>query len=114
MKCRRGDVFLAQIVFTDGSATKKRPVAVLSGGSYNDRREEVIVAAITSNTIRRIFGNLPVKHWRDAGLLYPSTLTGILLTIKKDLLDRKLGCLHAEDLQRLDQSLRKTLDLPAG
>lgn len=46
---RRGEILLAQIAFTVGSATEKRPVLVLSGNQYNDKREEIVVAGITSN-----------------------------------------------------------------
>ncbi|HOT29429.1 MAG TPA: type II toxin-antitoxin system PemK/MazF family toxin [Candidatus Ozemobacteraceae bacterium] len=110
-KCKRGDIALAQIVFTDGTATKKRPVLILSGKQFNDRREEVVVAAITSNTTRKITGDTRIREWKEAGLLYPSTLTGILFTIKKHLLEKKLGTLSPEDLERAERNFREILEL---
>jgi len=110
-KFRKREVFLAQIVFTDGTATKKRPVVVVSGIHYNDKREEIIVAAITSNTIRRIFGDVRIKNWKEAGFLYPSAVTGIILAIKKTLIEKKLGVLAEDDFEKVAATLRKTLEL---
>ena len=110
-KFKKGEIVLAQIVFTDGTATKKRPVLILSGSQFNDKREEIIVAAITSNTTRRIFGDIKVTKWKEAGLLYPSAITGILLSIKKTLVEKKLGTLDEEDLSRAEESIRKNLEL---
>lgn len=110
-KYRKGDIVLAQIVFTDGTATKKRPVAILSGKAFNDRREEVIVAAITSNTARKIIGDNRIRDWQEAGLLLPSTMTGILFTIKKQLLGKTLGSLSSFDCERMDQKFRDILEL---
>jgi mRNA interferase MazF len=53
----RGDVVLVAFAFSDESATKLRPALVISTALYHRAREEVIVAAITSNTRRRLVGD---------------------------------------------------------
>ena len=78
---------------------------------FNDKREEVIVAAIISNTLRRTFGDVKVQKWKEAGLLYPSAITGNLLSIKKTHVEKKLGALAKEDLERFEDTLRKILKL---
>ncbi len=110
-KCKKGAVVLAKILFTDGSETKKRPVVIVSGSHYNAKREEVIVAAITSNTIRRIFGDIKIEKWKEAGLLFPSVVTGILLSIKKSLIDKQLGEMSDEDLGKVDDNLQRCLGI---
>ena len=45
----QGDILLVPLPFTDLTASKKRPVLVLSKREYNDIANDVIVAAITSN-----------------------------------------------------------------
>lgn len=110
-KFRKGEILVAQIIFTDGTSTKKRPVVVLSGSQFNDKREEIIVAAITSNTIRRIFGDIRINQWKEAGLLFPSVVTGIILSIKKSLVEKKLGNLDKEDLEMVEKNLKKNLEL---
>jgi len=51
---------------------------VISSAGYNRSRQDLIVAAITSNMRRRLFGDYIVADWTSAGLLLPSIVTGIL------------------------------------
>jgi len=44
---KRGNVVLVNCVFTDESGASRRPALVLSTDEYNNRRQEVVVAAIT-------------------------------------------------------------------
>jgi len=46
---KQGDILLIPIPFSDLSSNKKRPVLVLSNNDYNNKTEDIIVAAITSN-----------------------------------------------------------------
>ena len=50
---KKGEVYLANVIFTDGSEVKKRPVVIVSGKDFNNKRDEIIVSAITSNIIRK-------------------------------------------------------------
>lgn len=50
----RGDVVLIGFVFSDESGKKFRPALVLSSSAYHRGRQEVVVAAITSNIRRRL------------------------------------------------------------
>ncbi|MBU1105053.1 MAG: type II toxin-antitoxin system PemK/MazF family toxin [Candidatus Riflebacteria bacterium] len=108
---KKGEIYLSEIVFTDGTATKKRPIVVVSGKHFNEKREEVVVAPITSNVIRKIYGDVTIKHWEAAGLLFPSAVTGIITTIKKTMLEKKIGQLDKEDLLKVEECLRKNLEL---
>ena len=107
----KGDVYLANVIFTDGSEIKKRPVVIVSGKEFNSKRDEIVVSAITSNIIRKIYGDIPIQNWDKAGLLYPSVATGLLFTLKKDLLGKKLGNLTDSDLFELNNSIRSNLEL---
>ncbi len=71
----------------------------------------MIVAAITSNIRRRLFGDYLIADWKRAGFLFPSMVTGILRTIKRAMIDRKIGSLAKSDLDAIDRELRRTLDL---
>lgn len=81
--CERGDVVLVRFVFADERGAKRRPVLVLSGDDGHAGREEVIVAALTSNVARL----LPGDH----------------------LIERSLGRLAARDLRAFQKLLRDTL-----
>lgn len=108
---RRGDVVLVAFVFADESGSKLRPALVVSSASYHRGRREAIVAAITSNVRRRLTGDYLVSDWRRAGLLFPSVVTGILRTIERSMVRRRLGSLAKSDLGAVDRELRTSLAL---
>ena len=107
----RGDVVLVGFVFSDGSGKKHRPAVVISSGNYHRARQEVVVAAITSDGGRRLSGGHLIANWKGAGLLFPSVVTGIFRTIKRTMIARKLGALAKPDLDAVEGALRRWLGL---
>ena len=107
----RGDVVLVAFVFSDESGKKLRPAVVVSSAAYNRSRQEIVVAAITSNIRRRFFGDHLVADWKGAGLLFPSLVTGIFRTIKRTMVDRKLGAMPKREMEEIDVKLRQSLGL---
>lgn len=107
----RGDVVLVGFVFSDEAGKKLRPAVVISSPAYHRARQEVVVAAITSNVRRRLFGDHLIADWKGAGLLFPSLVTGIFRTIKRTMIDRKLGSMPKPDMEAIDRELRRSLDL---
>jgi mRNA-degrading endonuclease toxin of MazEF toxin-antitoxin module len=109
---RGGDVVLIEFVFADDSGAKLRPALVISAAAFLRSRGEVVVAAITSNLTRRLFGDVPVAEWQVAGLLYPSSVvTGVLRTVQRVAIRRRLGSLASDDLTLVDARLRASLGL---
>jgi mRNA interferase MazF len=106
-----GDVALVEFVFSDESGVKKRPALVISSPKYHQSRQEVIVAAITSNVSRSYFGDTPVSDWKKAGLLLPSAVTAIIRTIKDSMLAKKLGALSPRDFSLVVGNLKSSLAL---
>ena len=107
----RGDVVLVGFVFADESGKKLRPAVVISSAAYNRSRQEIVVAAITSNVRRRLFGDHLIAAWKGAGLLFPSLVTGIFRTIKRSMVDRKLGAMPKPEMEAIDLKLRQSLGL---
>lgn len=107
----RGDVILVGFVFSDETGRKLRPAVVISSSAYHRARQEVIVAAITSNVRRRLFGDHLIAEWKEAGLLFPSVATGILRTIKRTMIDQKLGSMPKPDMGAIDRELHRSLSL---
>ena len=105
----RGDVILIGFVFSDESARNLSPAIVISSAAYNRARQEVIVAAVTSNVRRRFFGDYLIANWKEAGLLFPSVATAILRAIKRTMIERKLGSMPKTDLKTFDRELRRSL-----
>lgn len=106
-----GDVVLVNFVFSDESGIKRRPVLVVSAARYQEKRQEAIVAAITSHVERLLIGDYKMKDWRESGLLFPSAVTGILRTVKQDMINRQLGTVSEHDLRGVRRKLREILAL---
>ena len=56
-------------------------------------------------------GDYTIKAWRESGLLYPSIVTGIVRTIKHDMITSKIGALPALELAAVEDRLREILAL---
>ena len=109
----RGDVVLVSFVFTDETGARQRPAVIISSDTYHQQRQETIISAITSRTDRILAGDHLIKHWQEAGLLFPSVATGIIRTIKQNMATRKLGAMPQADMQAINSKLRVALALEA-
>ena len=106
---KRGDLVLLNFTFSEETGVKQRPTLILSAETYMKDRQEIIVAAITSNVGRILTGDYRIKHWKEAGLLYPSVVTGIIRTVKQSMIQRKLGILAKADFQAVERNLKAVL-----
>ena len=89
---RAGELWLADIPFTDGSSAKRRPVEVL----WLDG-QDVVVAAVTS-AAPRTATDVALKSWRKSGLRVASTVRlSRLDCLEQSLLRRRLGTLQPDD-----------------
>jgi mRNA interferase MazF len=104
---RCGELVLAKVIFSEGDGVKKRPALVVSSDIYNEIRQEVIIAAVTSNISRSLPGDTRINQWEEAGLRFPSVVTGIFHTIKRGMIDKKLGTLANEDFRLVQQNLKQ-------
>lgn len=88
-----GELFVCVFPFTSGQGAKARPVLVLK-----DLGTDCLVCRITS-VHHDGFLDLPVAHWREAGLEKPSTIRlSRLVTVERSLLKHRIGKLTAGDL----------------
>lgn len=106
---KRGDIVLVDFSFSEGTASKKRPALIVSSDRYHRTRQEIIAAAITSNIKRVLYGDTKLHEWQEAGLIHPSLVTGIIRTIKNNMIIRKLGTLTHLDFQSVQQNLQKAM-----
>jgi mRNA interferase MazF len=106
-----GDIILVNFLFSEGGGAKKRPALVISSEQYQQERQEIVMAAITSNVERRLIGDTIVNEWKKAGLALPSMVTGIIRTIKQAMTARRVGTLTAHDYGSVKKSLGNVIDL---
>ena len=91
-----GEIWLADIPFTNGAASKLRPVLVL----WVDA-SDVVVAAVTSAAARSAT-DVAIQDWSAAGLRAPSIVRlSRLDCLEGMLLRRRLGVTSQADAQRL-------------
>ena|SRR3989442_10691405 len=107
---RRGDVVLVPFPFTDLSATKQRPALVVSPDSLNSARDDVVLVAITSQVPARLEADeieIPSAELNATGLLKPSIMKlSKIVTIHRDLVRKRIGCLPAPTLERVLAQIR--------
>jgi mRNA interferase MazF len=110
MNYKQGNVVLVKIIFSEGSGVKKRPAIIISDKYYHNHKQEVIIAAVTSTIDRRLLpGDTKIEDWQEAGLKYPSLVTGIIQTLKINIIERKLGHLSLRDFSKIQTNLKKSL-----
>ena len=105
---RRGDIVLVSFPFTDLSSSKRRPALVVSPDTFNDRMQDLVLAAITSQltddrllTIERdncVDGSLP-----QTSVVKPTKL----FTIHSTLVIKKICALRTEKLQAVLTEIRR-------
>ena len=109
--CSRGDIVLVRFVFADEKGAKRRPGLIISTDRYHQGRREAILVAITSHVGRLLVGDYKIKAWRESGLLSPSIVTGIVRTIKQDMIVARVGILAPAELHLVESKLRENLAL---
>jgi mRNA interferase MazF len=91
-----GDIWIAEILFTSGSASKKRPVIIL----WLDA-QDVIVAAVTSASPRSVT-DVILQDWQQSGLRVVSVVRLARLDcLEQSLLIARIGHISQADAQQL-------------
>jgi mRNA interferase MazF len=92
MTVQPGDFWVADIPYTSGSGSKKRPVLVLWLDAL-----DTVVAAVTSAAARTTT-DVPLADWKAAGLRLPSVVRlSRLDCLEQNLLIHKLGTISVVD-----------------
>lgn len=103
---KRGDVILVDVAFSGTTGYKRRPAVVLSTDTFNTVGIKLVVAAITGNVSPPFRpGDTLLSDWSTAGLFKPSAMRGVLATVDKADVVRKLGTLSTNDVARVEQGI---------
>ncbi len=101
-----GEIWLARITFTDGSASKVRPVLIL----WLDAAD-CVVAAVTSASPRSP-SDILLVDWHAAGLRVPSVVRlSRLDCLEQVLLAKNLGKLSPNDALRIKRAWVEQIQL---
>ena len=103
---QRGDIILANVVFSGSPGSKYRPVVVLSTEAFNQAGIKLIGAAITSNLGPPSRpGDVILNEWGAAGLAFPSAVRGVVVTVDRVDVRRILGVMSSEDFSNVEKAL---------
>ena len=110
--CDRGGVILVDIAFSGSAGYKRRPAVIVSDDTFNAAGIKLIVAAITSNVSPPFRpGDTLLNDWRRAGLVKPSAVRGVLATVDRSDVARRLGAMSAGDFANVERGLAGILGL---
>jgi len=117
MSFLRGDVLLADILYSDRTGSKRRPVLVVSTDANNSILDDLILVSISSTTRSGAFTHVLVDPTTQAGqgsgLLHPSYVQcENLFLLDKQFIVRKLGQLSSMLVASVNDHLKAALDLP--
>ena len=118
MRVRRGDVVLVDYLFSDRTGSKVRPCLVVQNDRDNQRLDDTIVVAISSNTARataeptQFVIEVATPSGRQSGLLFDSSVQcENLVTIDCQFVIRKIGTLPAAAMSQVNGCLKAALEL---
>jgi mRNA interferase MazF len=104
---RPGEIVLLSFPFADAAGAKRRPALVL----IDTGDEDIVVARVTSQKPQT---NLDIElvEWQQAGLLLPSVVrVHKLATVKKRLVEKRLGTVTPTDRIRAREGIRQLWSL---
>ena len=113
--CKRGDLVVVEVRFTDGSGTKRRPALVVSGGDFNGKLPDVLVCPVSSQPRYLKHpgpADVPIQEWKTVGLKFPSTVrVGKTLSVDKNIIVKRIGKLPKTNCEAVENTLRLMLGL---
>ncbi len=109
MICSPFDIVDVPFPFSDMLRSKRRKALVLSDAIFNQQNASSLLMMITSAGRSAWHLDVPLEHWRQAGLRKPCLARMKLFTLDNRLILRTVGCLAAEDQRRVIRALRSAL-----
>lgn len=107
----QGDILIVPFPFSDLSATKQRPVLVLSKKDYNSKSEDIITCGITSNLKNEEYSVLIEKKNFEIGEIpLPSRIkVDKLFTLHQSIVKKNIGKLNQNTINQVKQELFKLI-----
>ena len=104
MTIRPGEFWVAEITFTSGAGSKKRPILVL----WLDGAD-VVVAAVTTAKPRSVF-DVELQDWQTSGLRKASAVRLARLDcLEQSLLVGRIGTISRSDSEKVKQAWEQSV-----
>lgn len=104
---KQGDILLIPIPFSDLTSNKKRPVLVLSNDNYNNKTEDIVVAAVTSNLTAKDYIVRLSSSDLDEGTLKEDSCIRVdkIYTLSQNIIINKFGAVKKYVLDAVREKL---------
>ena len=101
------DVVVVKFPFASSTKYKARPAVIISSDKYNtNKRNTLLIMAISSSQENKLDFETDVEYWKDAGLLKPSIFKSAIATIEKEYIITKIGSLSDNDIKQLENMIK--------
>ena len=109
----QGVIVLIPVPFTDLTASKQRPVIVISSNNYNTESADMIVVAMTSNPTQTAYSfTLTNAELEDGSLNRPGKVrVDKIYTLSQDLIVRTFGKVNVTTVERIRTLLNELTKL---
>ncbi|MFA4851143.1 MAG: type II toxin-antitoxin system PemK/MazF family toxin [Bacteroidales bacterium] len=111
---KQREIVLVPFPYSDLSASKKRPVLIVSNDTYNQRSDDVLVCVITSNKYTNAYSvDLTDKHLETGILPEPSVVkTHKLFSVHKSKIIKKFSVVKTGFYQQVEKMIYRLVQLP--
>ncbi|HAN10573.1 MAG TPA: MazF family transcriptional regulator [Clostridiales bacterium] len=104
---KQGDIVLIPVPFSDLSLSKQRPVLVISNNNYNDKVEDILVVAITSNLVQKDYGIMFNNDDLEEGQLKQESMIRIdkMYSLANNIVSKKFGRVEENILMKVRNNI---------
>lgn len=108
---RQGDIVLIPVPFSDLKNQKQRPVLIISGDSYNEMAEDIVVLAITSNLKDLKYSvMIESKDLTEGELKVTSTIRADkIYTLSKEIVRKSFGQVNTKVLENVQAKINELI-----
>jgi len=110
LRITQGDVILVPFPFSDRTGQKVRPAIVISNDGFN-RGDDIVIAAVTSNTTPGTYTVLIDNNSLQEGVLHSQSAVkaGRLATIDKHIAIKRIATITPVALQNVVAAVKRVL-----
>ena len=103
------DVVIVPFPFTEKLVVKRRPALVVSGNSFNNQHDHLILAMITTAKNSIWTSDIQLHDWKCASLIVPCKVRFKLFTLDKQLITDRHGMLSQLDKDAVKLAMKDYL-----
>lgn len=112
---KQGDIILIPVPFTDLTSQKKRPAVIISTTAYNEKNDDIVVVALTSNVEDQDFSIILTTEDLEQGSLKVTSMVRAdkIYTLSKSIVLKTFGQVKPDILSKIRDAVLKLINLQA-